>query len=120
MRFNWVVVLFACLVATSSGARADSVKELWSRTADREHFQTAKSSLALEMCRGMEMSDWVGPPHVLHGEGETLVTLVGLGGALPTPIGGARILDHGTSREVVVSSKPAWKNRMADAVRKCV
>ena len=106
-------LLVTAMLILPSAATADSIKEFWAKTADREHFQTAKSSLALEMCIGMEMSDWLGPPGVLHGEGQTIITV-------PGPIGGARILDHGTSREVIVGAKPAWKGRMADAVRRCI
>src|SRR6476469_9453788 len=97
-------IWFAGLLAFSSGADATSLKDFWStRPADDPHYQSVKSSLALEECLALEISEKIAVPNVIHGEHETIVTGMS-GGIAMQPMGGARIVDRGTSREVFVGA----------------
>lgn len=115
------LVLFACILS-SSAAQAKSIQDFWrSRPADAPRYQSSKSLLALEMCLGMEMSEKMGLPVVLHGEGETVITAV-TGGLAQVPIGGVRIIDRGTGREVLVGATQAggWTNKIGAMIQLCI
>jgi hypothetical protein len=115
-KLGLLVMLFA-----ATGAQATSIKEFWqTRPADSPRFQTSKSSLALEMCLGMDMSELAGPPIVFHGEAE--VVLTSLQGANGNPTLGVRITDHGASREVIVGALQTggWTNKITAAVQRCI
>lgn len=110
------------LLCVSIPAHATSIKEFWqSRPADSPRFSSTKSIAGLEMCLGMEMSDYVGAPHILHGEGETVITLIA-GSMLQMPVGGVRVVDHGTSRELIVGALQSggWTNKVTNAIRRCI
>lgn len=76
---------------------------------------------ALEMCLGMEMSELHGPPIVLHGEGETILTLVAFG-FNPAPEGGFHIVDHGASREVIIGALQTGNmtGRLSAVAQRCI
>jgi hypothetical protein len=92
------LALASCLLIAAA-AQATSLKDFWaSRRADAPRFQSTKTALALEMCLGMDISEKIGVPAVLHGENETIITGMS-GGIANQPMGGFRIVDHGASRE---------------------
>jgi hypothetical protein len=111
------IVIAAVAAAIPNAALADSIKDYWAKAAPGEHFQSAKSSLALERCIGMEMSE-IGLPIVIHGEGETILTAVVIA-YITNPTAGVRIVEKQTSREVIVAAR-GQKEHMADVVRTCV
>jgi len=110
------LIIAALPIIIPTPAHSDSIKDFWAQTAVAEHLQSAKSSLALELCIGMEMSEQVGAPNVLHGEGDTVLTSI----AGVYPIAGARIVDRGASREVAIAARKGTEKRMDEAVRACV
>jgi hypothetical protein len=115
-------ILVLALLALDSGANATSLKDFWSsRAPDDPRFQSAKSSLALEKCIALEVSEKVGLPNIIHGEGETIITGM-TPGAFGQPVGGARIVDHGTSREVFVGAlhTGGWRNKVSALVQRCI
>ena len=112
----------AALVAFSSAANATSLKEFWSsRSPDDPHYQSLKSSAALEECIALELSEKAGPPNIIHGEGETLITALSPG-LVQLPLGGARIVDHGSSREVFVGAlhSGGWRDKVSALVQRCI
>lgn len=116
-----VMLLGAALMAPSA-AQSTSLKDFWdSRPADAPHFQSAKSSAALEMCLGMELSEKAGLPLVLHGERETIITSI-VPGLAPAPLGGTRIVDHGASREIIVGALKmgGWTDKISAIVQRCI
>jgi hypothetical protein len=116
------MILLAALLAFSSSVDATSLKDFWSsRAPDDPHFQSTKSSLALEECIALELSEKVGVPNIIHGDGETLIT--GLTpGLVAQPVGGARIVQHGASRDVFVGAlhTGGWRNRVSALVQRCI
>ena len=113
------LIIAALPIIIPTPAHSDSIKDFWAQTAVAEHLQSAKSSLALELCIGMEMSEQVGAPNVLHGEAETVLTSIA-GVYQNYPIAGARIIDHGSSREIAIAARKGTEKRMDEAVRACV
>lgn len=114
-------ILLVVSLGFGSSATA-SVKDFWStRPADDPHFQSAKSSLALEECIALEISEKVAVPNIIHGEHETLITGVS-GGIAEIPIAGARIVDHGTSREIFVGAvhSGGWRDKISALVQRCI
>lgn len=117
------MILFAAALAISSGTQAESLKDFWqSRPADDPRFPSAKSSLALEECIALEVSENVGVPTIIHGERETLVTGMVIGPYLSRPIAGARIVDHGASREIFVGAlhSGGWRDKVSALVQRCI
>ena len=117
---RWFLVF--ALLSAPVAAGATSLKSFWdTRPADAPHFQSTKSSAALEMCLGMELSSYGVPPYVLNGEGEKLITVISSNGFSQTPVAGVRIIDHGTSREIIVGALQTggWTNRISGAVQRC-
>ena len=116
------MILLAALLALGSGADATSLKDFWSsRAADDPHFQSAKSSLALEECIALELSEKVGVPNIIHGDGETLITAL-TPGLVAQPVDGARIVQQGTSRDVFVGAlhTGGWRSRVSTLVQRCI
>lgn len=117
------MTLLAAFLAMGSGAGATSLKDFWStRSPDDPHFQSAKSSLALEECIALEVSEKVGVPNIIHGNGETLVTGMIKGPFSELPVGGARIVDNDTSREIFVGAlhTGGWRDKVSHIVQGCV
>lgn len=115
-------ILFTWLLAVSSAAAGTSLKDFWStRPPDDPHFQSSKSSLALEECIALEVSENVGIPNIIHGDGETLIAGM-VTGLIERPIAGARIVDHGTSREVFVAAlhSGGWRDKTSALVQRCI
>jgi len=115
-------ILFAGLIAAGSAAGATSLKDFWStRPPDDPHFQSSRSSLALEECIALEVSENVGIPNIIHGDGETLIAGM-VTGLIERPMAGARIVDHGTSREVFVAAlhSGGWRDKASALVQRCI
>lgn len=115
-------IFLAALLGIASNAGATSLKDFWStRPPDDPHFQSSKSSLALEECIALEVSENVGPPNIIHGEGETLIAGMATG-MVERPIAGARIVDHGNSREVLVAAlhSGGWRDKVSALVQHCI
>lgn len=115
-------ILFAGLLAIGSVATATSLKDFWStRPPDDPHFQSPKSSLALEECIALEVSEHVGIPNIIHGDGETLIAGM-VTGPMERPIAGARIVDHGTYREVFVAAlhSGGWRDKTSALLQRCI
>ncbi len=110
------------LLAFGSGVGATSLKDFWStRSPDDPHFHSQKSSLALEECIALEVSEKVGVPNIIHGDRETLIT--GLTpGLVVQPIGGARIVDNGSAREIFVGAvhSGGWRDKVSMIVQGCI
>jgi hypothetical protein len=116
-------LIFVAALTFSTVSQATSLKDFWSsRAPDDPRFQSAKSSLALEECLALEVSENVGVPNIIHGEGETLITGMVVGLYSSNPIGGARIVDHGTSREVLVGGvhSGGWRDKISALVQRCI
>lgn len=113
--------IFALALFASTAAEATSMKDFWQSRPEGPRFTSAKSSLALEMCLGMEMSELAGAPNVLHGERETVLTSIA-GAYQSIPVVGVRILEQGTSRQLVVGAlqKAGWTNKISAAVQRCM
>jgi hypothetical protein len=109
-------------VLAASAAQATSIKDFWqSRPIDSPRFNSGKSLGALEMCLGMEMSEQTGPPSVLHGEHEVILSAVL--GLYQNVVGyGYRVTDRGTSREVMVGALKSGKStEQASAIaQRCI
>lgn len=117
------VAVFVALLACSGAATGTNLKQFWStRTDNAPHLQSIKSSADLEMCLGLELSRFGSPPSVLDGDGEKLITLISSNGWTQTPVGGVRIIDHGTSRELIVGAlhTGGWTRRISRAAQRCV
>jgi hypothetical protein len=115
-------ILLAALLILSSATGATSLKDFWStRPADDPHFQSAKSSLALEECFALEISEKMGVPNIIHGEHETIITGMS-GGIADQPLGGVRIVDNGASREVRVGAVHAGglRDKLSVLVQRCI
>lgn len=116
----------AALVAFPLEGTADatSLKDFWqSREADAPRFESTKSVGALEMCLGMEMSEVGGPPSVLHGEREVILTSMAAGAFGATnPIYGFRVVDHGAARSVIVGAvhSGGWRDRASALAQRCL
>jgi hypothetical protein len=113
------ILLAACL-ASGTAANATSLKDFWSSRAPNDpQFQSAKSSLALEECIALEVSEKVGIPNIIHGERETVITGVA---ATDHPLGGARIVDRGPFREIFVGAlhSGGWRNKVSAVVEGCI
>jgi hypothetical protein len=116
------MVLFGAVLTFVTAADATNLKDFWSsRAPDDPRFQSANSSLALEKCIALEVGEKVGLPNIIHGEGETIITGM-TPGAFGQPVGGARIVDHGTSREVFVGAlhTGGWRNKVSALVQRCI
>lgn len=79
---------------------------------------SSKSSLALEYCIGLGISDWfqVG---TLHGEKRTLIAgnpALGAGAGLIILVA---IDDNGATRSVAYAANRAWNDRTASVIRSC-
>lgn len=62
-------LIFVAALTFSTVSQATSLKDFWSsRAPDDPRFQSAKSSLALEECLALEVSENVGVPNIIHGE----------------------------------------------------
>jgi hypothetical protein len=117
-----LISLVAFLIS-SSAADATSLKDFWStRPPDDPHFESKKSSLALEECIALELSEKLGVPNVIHGERETLVTAMIQGPFSQAPQGGARIVDRGASREVFVGAlhTGGMRDKLSALVQSCI
>lgn len=116
------MAVLAVLLTMGSIADATSLKDFWStRAPDDPHFQSTKSSLALEECIALEVSEKVGTPNIIHGDGETLVTGM-VTGLSEQPIGGARITDQGAFRVVFVGAvhNGGWRDKVSALVQRCI
>jgi hypothetical protein len=115
-------ILLATLLSLGRGADATSLKDFWSsRAPDDPRFESAKSSLALEECIALEVSEKVGVPNIIHGKDVTLIT--GLtGGPVQQPIGGVRIVDKTASRELFVGAlhSGGWRDKVSALVQRCI
>jgi len=69
----------------------------------------------------LELSEKVGIPNIIHGDRETIITGMTPGLSVQ-PIGGARILDQGASREIFVGALQAggWKGKVSVVVEGCL
>ena len=115
-----LILALAVGLLTSSISHATSLKDFWqSRSPDAPRFESPKTLANLEMCIGMELSEDLGMPVVLHGESETIITSV-TGGIATVPLGGVRITDHGSSRDVFVGAKSGLTDKVSKAVQRCV
>jgi hypothetical protein len=115
-------ILLAVFLTLASVADATSLKDFWStRPADDPHFQSSKSSLALEECIALALSEKIGVPNIIHGERETIITGMS-GGIADQPMGGARIVDSGVSREVFVGAvhTGGLRDKLSALVRRCI
>lgn len=116
------LALLAAL-AISTSIKATSLRDFWaSRAADDPHLQSAKSMNALEMCLGLAMSETGGPPSVLHGDGEVLMTSLAAGlYGMTKPIYGYRITDRGQYRDVAIGALHAggWRNEAVKIAQSC-
>lgn len=117
-------IVLAVALCASTASQATSLRDFWqSRPADSPRLTSTKSMGALEMCLGMAMSENGGPPSVLHGDGEIVLTSVAVGvfGAT-NPVYGFRVVDHGSSREIVVGAVQTggWTDKAARYAQGCV
>jgi hypothetical protein len=115
-------ILLATLLSLGSSTDATSLKDFWSsRAPDDPHFQSAKSSLALELCIALEVSEKVGVPNIIHGDGETIITGM-ISGISAQPVAGARIVDHGATREVFVGAlhTGGFRDKVSVLVQRCI
>jgi hypothetical protein len=116
------LILLSVVLASASVADATSLKDFWStRAPDDPKFKSAKSILALEECIALEVSEKVGVPNIIHGDRETLIT--GLTpGLVSQPVGGVRIIDFGTSRQVFVGAlhTGGWRDKVSAIVQHCI
>lgn len=117
------LICVAALMASATVASATSLKDFWStRPADDPHFESKKSSLALEECIALELSEKLGVPSIIHGDRETLVTAMAQGPFSQAPLGGARIVDHEASREVFVGAlhTGGMREKLSSLVQSCI
>ena len=111
------------LCVLSGPAASTSLKDFWStRPPDDPHFESKKSSLALEECIALELSEQLGFPSIIHGERETLVTAMAQGPFSQAPVGGARIVEHDASREVFVGAlhTGGLRDKLSALVQRCI
>lgn len=116
-------IFVGMLLMFSTTAAATSLKDFWaSRPADDPHFPSSKSMGALEECLALEISEKAGMPFIIHGEHQTTITGVMMSGYVQMPVGGSRIVDHGSSREIFVGAihTGGWRNKISALVQQCV
>lgn len=117
-----LMVVGSLAVCVSAAAQATSLKDFWqSRPADAPRFTSTKSMGALEMCLGMEMSEFAGAPNVLHGDHETILTSI-YGPYQNVPAGGFHLIDQGTRREVVLGALKTGgiTNKLTAVAQRCI
>jgi hypothetical protein len=110
------------LLALPTSADATSLKDFWStRPPDDPHFESKKSSLALEECLAFEISEKIGVPTIIHGEREAIITGMS-GGIANQPMGGVRIIDKGAEREVLVGAihTGGWRDKLSALMQRCI
>jgi len=114
-------LIIVAAFALAGSADVTSLKDFWStRAPDDPHFQSARSSLALEECIALEISEKVAVPNIIHGEHETIITGV-TAGFSPVPIAGARIVDRGSSREILIGAvhSGGWREKVSAVAKGC-
>lgn len=118
------VLLLTSALCASIAARATSIKDFWqSRAPDSPRLQSTKTMGALEMCLGMTMSENGGPPSVLHGDGEIIMTSMATGvWGMTAPIYGFHIVDRGSVREIIVGAVQSggWTNKAVHYAQGCL
>lgn len=115
-----VAPLLLGLLATN--AQAESFRDFWKQRAPISTMVSSKSALSLELCLATEGGE-SGTPTVVHGERETLVTIMQAGQIISTTIG-FRVLDEGGGRKVEIwargSTLGTWTKRALAAAQACV
>lgn len=115
-------LLAPALLCLAGTAYAQSIRDFWKERQPIRTVSSAKSAAALEMCLGLEGGE-TGVPSVIHGEGETRISVVLIQTSFATAFG-FRILDEGALRKVEVwargSALGTWEKRALAAADACV
>lgn len=124
MAFKWHTscsIALLPLASYSDPASSESLKDFWAQKPIIASLSSAKTSAGLEMCLALQGGE-NGTPVVVHGDGETLVSIMLPGGIISTIIG-FRLKDSGPSRTIDVvargSALGTWVRHANQIAREC-
>lgn len=111
------LVLLCCLLISIPVAQADSIKERYAKLPPPS-LTTQKSTLYLEKCIGIGISEWM-TPIVVRGEHEVLIA-----GYPNLPANAVymlvKIQDTGSSRTIAINAHKGWDDKTVALIRSCM